>query len=56
MGIISFKFEDLEALDKVLDGVPWHMANRPVVLSKWRSNLTLLKEDLNSVALWVKLF
>lgn len=31
------------------------MANRPLVLKKWHPNFDLLKEDLRSVPLWVKL-
>lgn len=43
-------------MESVLDRAPWHMINRPLVLKKWHPNLTLLKEDLQKIPLWVKFF
>lgn len=48
-------FKCYDSLNSVLERAPWHMANRPLVLKKWHPNFSLLKEDLRSVPLWVKL-
>ncbi len=55
-GYFFFKFAHREGMDSVLERAPWHMANRPLVLKGWHSNLTLSKEDLNKIPLWVKLY
>ncbi len=51
-----FKFKGTESLDIVLDGAPWHVWNRPLVLKKWQPNLSLLKEELQKVPLWVRFY
>lgn len=50
-----FKFSNYEAAEKVLENGTWHMSNRPLVLKKWMPNLTLFKEELQSIPLWIKL-
>jgi len=55
-GFYFFKLKSEENLGIVLDRASWHMANRLLVLKRWHPNLSLLKEEMQKITLWVKLF
>lgn len=38
-----------------LEGGPWMIQMAPMILSKWSSTVTLSKEDLTRVSVWIKL-
>ncbi|GJV95210.1 cytokinin dehydrogenase 3-like protein [Tanacetum coccineum] len=42
-------------LDVVLENGPWFIRNNPFILKKWHPDENLLKEDVSSVPVWVKL-
>lgn len=53
-GFFFFKFDSDTGLDGVLENGPWFIRKTPIVLKKWSSTASLLKEDLVSVPIWVK--
>ncbi|XP_022857164.1 uncharacterized protein LOC111378228 [Olea europaea var. sylvestris] len=55
-GFYFFKFDSLRQAVLVLEGAPWHMANRPLILKRWEPNMTLAKENLRCIPVWVKLY
>ncbi|XP_022857391.1 uncharacterized protein LOC111378428 [Olea europaea var. sylvestris] len=55
-GFYFFKFDSLRQALLVLEGAPWHMANRPLILKRWEPNMTLAKENLRCIPVWVKLY
>ncbi|GKF12771.1 putative reverse transcriptase domain-containing protein [Tanacetum coccineum] len=54
-GLFSFQFSSIEGLDAMLDNGLWFIRNNPFILKKWHSNENLLKEDVRTVLVWVKL-
>nr|GEZ13878.1 hypothetical protein [Tanacetum cinerariifolium] len=53
-GFFFFKFASIEGKNEVLENGPWFIRFAPIILKKWKPNANLLKEDLNSVPIWVK--
>ena len=53
-GFFFFKFSSTIARDEVLEGGPWHIAGQPIILRKWQPGLTLEKEALQCIPIWVK--
>ncbi|GJV52050.1 retrotransposon protein, putative, ty1-copia subclass [Tanacetum coccineum] len=41
--------------DGMLENGPWFIRNNPLILKKWHPNVDLLKEDVSTVPVWVKL-
>ncbi|GJT56715.1 retrotransposon protein, putative, ty1-copia subclass [Tanacetum coccineum] len=54
-GIFSFKFSSMDGLDAMLENGPWFIRNNPLILKKWNPGVNLLKEDVSTVSVWVKL-
>ncbi|GJT25288.1 putative reverse transcriptase domain-containing protein [Tanacetum coccineum] len=54
-GLFSFQFSFIDGLDDMLDNGPWFIRNNPLILNKWHPNENLLKEDVSTVPVWVKL-
>nr|GEY84362.1 hypothetical protein [Tanacetum cinerariifolium] len=50
-----FNFASIEGMNEVLENGPWFIRYVPIILKKWMPNANLLKEDKNSVPIWVKL-
>ncbi|GJW47743.1 cytokinin dehydrogenase 3-like protein [Tanacetum coccineum] len=42
-------------LDAMLENGPWFIRNNPLILKKWHPDENLLKEDVSTVPVWVKL-
>ncbi|GKE24879.1 putative reverse transcriptase domain-containing protein [Tanacetum coccineum] len=55
-GIFSFQFSFVDGLDTMLENSPWFIRNNLLILKKWNSDVSLLKEDVGNVLVWVKLY
>ncbi|GJW67651.1 putative ribonuclease H-like domain-containing protein [Tanacetum coccineum] len=42
-------------LDSMLENGSWFIWNNPLILKKWHPNLNLLKDDVSTILVWVKL-
>jgi len=54
-GFYFFKFDSDVGMREVLEGGPWLVRNKPIILNKWTSSTQLKKVDVKTVATWVKL-
>ncbi|GKB79291.1 retrotransposon protein, putative, ty1-copia subclass [Tanacetum coccineum] len=54
-GLFSFQFSSMEGLDAMLENGPWFIRNHPLILKKWHPDENLLKEDVSTIPVWVKL-
>ncbi|GKG11233.1 retrovirus-related pol polyprotein from transposon TNT 1-94, partial [Tanacetum coccineum] len=50
-----FNLAPLTGLDAMLENGPWFIRNNPLILKKWHPDENLLKEDVSTVPVWVKL-
>ena len=48
-GIFYFKFDSCSSLDAVLEGGPWYIAGRPIILRKWEPHLSLEKDRISKI-------
>ncbi|GJX74389.1 putative reverse transcriptase domain-containing protein [Tanacetum coccineum] len=55
IGLFSFQFRSIEGLDAMLENDPWFIQINPLILKKWHPDENLLKEDVRTVPVWVKL-
>ncbi|GJZ94981.1 cytokinin dehydrogenase 3-like protein [Tanacetum coccineum] len=46
----------MDGLDAMLENGPWFIQNNPLILKKWHPDENLLKEDVSTVLVWVKLY
>nr|GEY94530.1 hypothetical protein [Tanacetum cinerariifolium] len=53
-GVFYFKFATSEGLEQVLEQGPWMIRNVPLILTKWSPNMSLDKEKVTKVPVWVK--
>ncbi|XP_039023289.1 uncharacterized protein LOC120155894 [Hibiscus syriacus] len=51
-----FSFSNSNARDWVLDGGPWHVQHKPMLLRKWEPNLKELHFDFCFMPIWIHLF
>ncbi|GKG20106.1 putative reverse transcriptase domain-containing protein, partial [Tanacetum coccineum] len=42
-------------LDAMLENGSWFIQNNPLILKKWHPDENLLKEDVSTILVWVKL-
>ncbi|GKD44485.1 trichome birefringence-like protein 3, partial [Tanacetum coccineum] len=54
-GVFYFKFTSTTGLEKVLEQGPWMIRNQPLILTKWAPNLTISKDRVSKVPVWVKI-
>nr|GFC80084.1 hypothetical protein [Tanacetum cinerariifolium] len=54
-GLFYFQFISMDGLDAMLENGPWFIRNKLVILKKWHPDEHLLKEDVSTVPVWVKL-
>ncbi|GKA70210.1 beta-caryophyllene synthase [Tanacetum coccineum] len=54
-GLFSFQVSSMDGLDAMLENGPWFIQNNLLILKKWHPNENLLKEDVSTVLVWVKL-
>ncbi|GJZ45055.1 beta-caryophyllene synthase [Tanacetum coccineum] len=55
-GLFSFQFSSMEGLDAMLENGLWFIRNNPLSLRKWHPDENLLKEDVSTIPVWVKLY
>nr|GEX57500.1 zinc knuckle CX2CX4HX4C [Tanacetum cinerariifolium] len=53
--LFSFQFRFMDGLDAMLENDLWFIQNNPLILKKWHPDENLLKEDVITVPVWVKL-
>nr|GEY69557.1 hypothetical protein [Tanacetum cinerariifolium] len=53
--LFSFQFSSINGLDAMLENGPWFIQNNLLILKKWHPNDNLLKEDVSTIPVWVKL-
>ncbi|GJV60322.1 zinc knuckle CX2CX4HX4C containing protein [Tanacetum coccineum] len=54
-GFFFFKFASNQGVLDVIKKGPWIKRSIPIILNKWSPNVSLTKEDLTKVPVWVKL-
>nr|GEV95997.1 hypothetical protein [Tanacetum cinerariifolium] len=54
--LFSLQFSSIEGLDSMLENGPWFIRNNPLILKRWYPDENLLKEDVRTVPVWVKLY
>ncbi|GJY49248.1 putative reverse transcriptase domain-containing protein, partial [Tanacetum coccineum] len=54
--LFSFQFSSIDGFDAVLENGPWFIRNNPLILKKWHPDENLLKEDVSTIPVWVKLY
>ncbi|XP_071699613.1 uncharacterized protein [Rutidosis leptorrhynchoides] len=54
-GYFFFKFATTQGMQDVLENSSWMIKIVPIILKKWSANVSLTKEDLRTVHVWVKL-
>ncbi|GKE82981.1 beta-caryophyllene synthase, partial [Tanacetum coccineum] len=55
-GLFSIQFSSMDVLDTMLENGPWFIRNNPFILKKWHPDENLLKEDVSTIPVWVKLY
>ncbi|GJY47003.1 retrotransposon protein, putative, ty1-copia subclass [Tanacetum coccineum] len=54
-GLFSFQFSFMDGLVAMLENGPWFIRNNPLILNKWHPDENLLKKDVSTILIWVKL-
>ncbi|GKE12013.1 reverse transcriptase domain-containing protein [Tanacetum coccineum] len=54
-GVFLFKFASRDGLDRVLERSPWIIRNTPLILNRWISNVSLKRDEVTKVPIWLKL-
>ncbi|GJS26094.1 hypothetical protein Tco_0486714 [Tanacetum coccineum] len=54
-GFFYFKFSSLTGLEQVLEQGPWLIRNIPIIPTKWSLNLSLEKDKVTKILVWVKM-
>nr|GEU83441.1 hypothetical protein [Tanacetum cinerariifolium] len=55
-GLFSFQFSFTKGLHGMFENGPWFIKNNPLILKKWHPDENLLKEDVSTILVWVKLY
>nr|GEW63487.1 hypothetical protein [Tanacetum cinerariifolium] len=55
-GLFFFQFSSIDGLDAMLENGLWFIRNNQLILKKWHPDKNLLKEDVSTVLVWVKLY
>ncbi|GJV86947.1 retrotransposon protein, putative, ty1-copia subclass [Tanacetum coccineum] len=53
--VVANNFSSMDGLDTMLENGQWFFHNNPLILKKWHPDMNLLKEDVGTVPVWVKL-
>ncbi|GJT69310.1 putative reverse transcriptase domain, ribonuclease H-like domain, aspartic peptidase domain protein [Tanacetum coccineum] len=51
-----FKFNTKSGMDQVSERGPWLIRNTPLILTKWKPNVSLKPGEVTKVPVWVKLY
>ncbi|GJW78319.1 polypyrimidine tract-binding protein homolog 2 isoform X1 [Tanacetum coccineum] len=52
--VYYFKFTSRTGLGQVLEKGPWLIQNQPIILTKWSPNMSLSRDKVTKVPVWVK--
>ena len=55
-GTVFFKFDSETSLVATLEGGPWYVAGKPFILRKWEPHLSLEKDRISKVPIWVHFY
>ncbi|GKB53402.1 putative reverse transcriptase domain-containing protein [Tanacetum coccineum] len=53
--VYYFKFTSMTGLEQGLEKGPWMIRNQPLILTKWSPNMSLSKDKVTKVPVWVKI-
>nr|GFB15115.1 hypothetical protein [Tanacetum cinerariifolium] len=56
INLFSFQFSSMDGLHAKLKNGPWFIQNNPLILMKCHPDENLLKEDVSTILVWVKLY
>jgi len=51
-GHFFFRFNSETECESVLEGGPWYIAGKPIILRKWRPGLKFDKEAVKTIPVW----
>lgn len=54
-GLFLFKFADIQSRDSVFESRIWHIANKPLILRKWKPGLQPMDLSLKEIPIWIKI-
>nr|GEW92795.1 hypothetical protein [Tanacetum cinerariifolium] len=54
-GVFLFKFAAKTGMGQVLERGPWIIQNMPLILNKWTPSLSLKKDEVTKILVWVKM-
>ncbi|KAI3797691.1 hypothetical protein L1987_32954 [Smallanthus sonchifolius] len=54
-GFFFFKFKTKKGLELLLEDGPWMIRNVPIILNEWSPSVTVVKEDITAIPVWVKM-
>ncbi|GJV46691.1 nucleotide-diphospho-sugar transferase [Tanacetum coccineum] len=54
-GLFSIQFSSIDGFDAMLENGLWFIRNNPLILKTWHPDENLLKEDVSTASVWVKL-
>ncbi|KAF7147634.1 hypothetical protein RHSIM_Rhsim03G0101000 [Rhododendron simsii] len=55
-GFYFFLFNKDDAYKRILDSGPWHIGGRLMILKKWEPQMSLVKDQLVKIPIWVQFF
>ena len=55
-GTYFFKFDSGSTLEAVLEGGPWYVAGKPIILRKWEPHLSIEKDRISKIPIWVHFY
>ncbi|GKC11370.1 retrotransposon protein, putative, ty1-copia subclass [Tanacetum coccineum] len=54
--VVANYVRSIDGLDAMFENCPWFIRNNPLILKKWHPEENVLKEDVGTVLVWVKLY
>ena len=54
-GVYLFKFDSKDGMDRFLQSGPWLIRKSPLILNIWTPKVSLTKNEVTKVRVWIKL-
>lgn len=54
-GFMLFKFHSYDSGQRILDEGPWFVYGRPLILRRWAADISMCRDNLQSIPVWVRL-
>ncbi|KAK2993143.1 hypothetical protein RJ640_015330 [Escallonia rubra] len=54
-GVYILRFDDKTVQERIIEQGPWTFDNRPLIVKPWLPNVSLEKEGVSSIPLWIRL-